>query len=110
MLGDIARTIRILPAKSTGVSPYLLVFRQSPPLSLNEELRAFTVEELEASQETFETDIEYEVGIWLDMFTEIRERHRKYDASMVAQYLRRRDLAEQDIRFVFHPGDRVLLK
>ena len=55
-------------------------------------------------------DIGREVGLWGDVLHEVRARHAKYDAKMIADYLRHADLNEKDLRFVFQPGDRVLLK
>lgn len=71
------------------------------------ELRAATEEEF---IETAEADIEAEVGLWNEVFAEITERHQQYDRKMVDEYLRRNTLAEHDVRFVFSPGDKVLLR
>ena len=51
-----------------------------------------------------------EVGIWREIFREVRERHDRYDARMVRDYLRRQNLANHDVRFVFTAGDKVMLR
>ena len=71
------------------------------------ELRAQSEEELE---ENMEDDVEAMVGIWEDLHEEVTMRQIRYDRDMVKQYLRQRQLAEQDVRFIFAPGDPVLLR
>lgn len=44
------------------------------------------------------------------MHREVQVRHRAYDAAMKDAYLKRPDLAHFDVRFIFSPGDRVLLR
>lgn len=50
------------------------------------------------------------VGIWAPLYQEVQERQKAYDARMYEAYQRRTDLAKMDVRFIFSPGDRVLLK
>ena len=106
-LGDVARGMRVIPARSTGFSPHFVVFKQPPVLPL--------VAELRVSGEDYVAEIGQEecaqlVGIWEDLYQEVRVRQRKYDAKMLEQYQQRSDLAEYDVRFIFSPGDMVLLK
>ncbi len=58
------------------------------------ELRAQSEEELE---ENMEDDVEAMVGIWEDLHEEVTMRQIRYDRDMVKQYLRQRQLAEQDV-------------
>ena len=50
------------------------------------------------------------MGIWDDLYEIVRARQKTYDAKMLEQYQRRSDLADYDVRFIFSPGDLVLLK
>ena len=107
VLGDVARAVRILPSRATGCSPYLLVFKMQPLVAVHHEVRALTEPEF---LEQAEQRIEAEVGLWQELFKEVRQRHDRYDAKMVRDYLRRQSLAEQDVRFLFSAGDKVLLR
>ena len=44
------------------------------------------------------------------MLEEVKQRHDKYDRAMVDSYLKRKDLAVYDVRFIFITGDKVLLR
>ena len=50
-----------------------------------------------------------EVGIWREVFREVKECHDRYDARIVRNYLRQQNLANHDMRFNFTAGDKVLL-
>ena len=76
-------------------------------LPLVASLRALDADELaEAGPE----DCEALVGVWGDLHNEVRTRQKAYDAKMLEQYERRSDLASFDVRFIFSPGDLVLLR
>ena len=106
-MGDISRGLRVIPARSTGFSPHFVVFKQAPVLPLVAELRANNEEDL---AEVGPEECERLVGIWEDLYQEIRVRQKQYDSKMLEQYQRRADLADYDVRFIFSPGDMVLLK
>ena len=38
------------------------------------------------------------------------DRQLAYDKKMIQEYARRAKLAEYDVRYIFSPGDRVLLQ
>ena len=86
VLPDIACAIRVLPTRATNASPYLLVYKQEPPLALPNTLRGLTEEEF---VEQTENNINAEVGYWEQVFADMRRRHNKYDKEMVEAYLRR---------------------
>ena len=79
-------------------------------MAVANELRACRIEELEEDPAAQVAQIEQEVGVWREIFQEIKERHDQYDRKMVREYLRRQRLAEHDVRFLFSPGDKVLLR
>ena len=41
-LADIARSVRLLPARATSTSPYVLVFKQYPEIPVEGHLRAMS--------------------------------------------------------------------
>ena len=106
-IGDVARGLRTIPTRSTGFSPHFVVFKQQPVLPLVPALRVSSTEDLEAVDPTSCADL---AGVWGDLYRELASRQRRYDAGMLEQYQRRTDLATYDVRFIFSPGDNVLLR
>lgn len=70
-------------------------------------LRAATEEEVTEAVPEEEERLQ---GVWEELYREVQVRHRAYDGAMREAYLRRPDLARFDVRFIFSPGDRVLLR
>ena len=52
--------------------------------------------------------VEEQIKIWADIFDEVRGREGRYDENMVKGYLKRKKLANIDVRFCFVEGDEVL--
>ena len=52
-------------------------------MSIANELRACRMEELKEDPATLTAQIEQELGIWREIFQEIKERHHQYDKKMV---------------------------
>ena len=50
------------------------------------------------------------MGIWQEIFQEIKEWHDQYNKKIVQEYLRQQRVAEHNVRFLFSPGDKVLLR
>lgn len=50
------------------------------------------------------------MGYWQYVFDKLAHRQNRYDSRMIREYARRADLARYDVRYLFSPGDRVLLK
>ena len=67
-LGDVARGLRTIPARSTGFSPHFVVFKQLPVLPLVASMRVTSEEEL---VEAGAKDCEELVGIWGDLYREV---------------------------------------
>ena len=83
----------------------MLVFKQLPQLPIKGCLRGMSHDELE---EWGPAQVEEQVGIWAEIFEEVRKREGQYDENMVKSYLKRKGLAKVDVRFCFAEGDQVL--
>ena len=83
-LPDIARGLRLLPVRASGYAPYVLVFKQLPQLPIRGCLRGLSDEEVE---EWGSAQVEEQVGIWAEIFEEVRRREGQYDANMIKGYL-----------------------
>ena len=97
----------MLPVRM-GFAPYLLVFKQEPmwhPLAAQPGL---VVPEI--PDDDVEALIAQQLRWWEDVLELARRRLKAGDEAMVREYARRGDLAEQDLRFAFEPGDRVLVR
>ena len=106
-LGDVARGLRTIPARSTGFSPHFVVFKQPPVLPLVAALRVTGEDEWAEIGEEACGEL---AGVWEDLYQEVGRRQKAYDQRMLEQYQRRSDLADFDVRFIFSPGDMVLLR
>ena len=72
-LGDIARGLRVIPARGTGYSPHFVVFKQPPVLPLVAELRASQEEDI---VEIGPEECARLEGVWEDLYREIRCRQK----------------------------------
>lgn len=66
-----ARGLRAIPARATGLSPFYLVFKQSPSLPLVPQLYAAGEEELVTDGESRVVEL---AGVWEALYREVRER------------------------------------
>ena len=108
-LADVVRGLNVIPVRATGLSPYTVVFKAPPRLAVCSEVQLAA----NAAQEGVEPpseELAAEVGHWQLALDDIVERQSRYDAKMIREYARRAKLADFDVRFLFRPGDRVLLK
>ena len=106
MLADVACALRVLPSCAINMAPYVLIYKQPAPMAVAIELCSYSKDEF---LEVAEDRIEMEVGIWWEVFREVKEQHDRYDARMVHDYLRWQNLADHDVHFVFTAGDKALL-
>lgn len=103
---DVIRGMRCLPNRATGYSPHLLVFKTAPILPIANALSEVTIEEID----DMGVDMEHVVSYWQKVYEEVANRQKAYDSKMAEAYMRQRTLAEHDVRYIFNPGDKVLLK
>ena len=55
-------------------------------------------------------DLEYTCKYWESVCEEVANKQLTYDKKVQEEYMRRENLAEHDVRFIFEPGDPVLMK
>ncbi len=67
-LGEVARCSRVIPTRATGLSPYLIVFKQTPLLPLTDSLQ---LERGEEFVEETSARIQEAIGLWGDMFRRV---------------------------------------
>ena len=101
-LPDVVRACRILPAAATQLPPYLLVFKMSPEVPVHSDIRIVADNEC---IERAEEGIEQQTRFWAELNAEVSRRILAFDKTTLRNYLRRKDLADHDVRFVFAPGD-----
>ena len=104
-LQDIARGLRLLPVRASGYAPYVLVFKQLPQLPIKGCLKGLSDAELE---EWVPAQVEEQVGIWAEIFDEVRKCEGQYDNNMIKGYLQCKGIAKVDVYFCFAEGDQVL--
>ena len=97
----------MLPARM-GFSPYLLVFKQHP--AWHGMASDPTLEVPDITDQDVEELIAQQVLWWDTMVELVRKRLKAQDVAMVREYAKRADLADQDLRFCFEPGDKVLVR
>jgi hypothetical protein len=102
----VAKALRIVAPRATKLPPYLLVFKQAPLLPIANTLTS----EATALEDVCEAEEEQAIHYWRETFRLVQDNLVKNDKAMVREYLRRRELADNDIRFIFTKGDPVLLK
>ena len=107
VLGDVARSLRVLPTRALGYAPYVHVFKAPAPLAIHNEVIQTTEP---VSLEMAEEDLGATIGYWDEFFTALRQRQLAYDRKMAQEYLKRSDLARYDVRFIFKAGNLVLLR
>ena len=76
VLGDVARSLRILPTRALGYAPYIHVFKAPALLAINNEVIQ-TVEPV--SLETAKEDLGATIDYWDEFFTALRQRQLAYD-------------------------------
>lgn len=69
VLGDVARSLRVLPTRALGFAPYVLVFKAPVPLAIANDV-VQTIEP--ASLETAEEDMGRTIAYWDEFFTALR--------------------------------------
>ena len=79
-LGDVARGLRTIPARSTGFSPHFVVFKQVPVLPL---IPALRVTEEEGLAEVTPEACEALAGVWEELYRGVQSRQKAYDAKML---------------------------
>lgn len=107
-LADVVRGLNVVPVRATGLSPYTVVFKTPPRLAVSAEVQLAAGSEQE--EEPPAEEVTAAAGFWQLAFDELAARQQKYDAKMIREYARRARLADFDVRFLFKPGDRVLMK
>ena len=107
MLGDVARSLRVLPTRALGYAPYVHVFKAPAPLAIHNKIIQ-TVEPV--SLETAKEDLGATIGYWDEFFTALRQRQLAYDQKMAQEYLKHLDLARYDIHFILKASNLVLLR
>ena len=108
-LADVVRGLNVIPVRATGLSPYTVVFKTPPRLAVSAEVQLAAGAEQEEEEPPAE-GVAAAAGFWQLAFDELEARQQKYDAKMIREYARRARLADFDVRFLFQPGDRVLMK
>ena len=71
VLGDIARSMRVLPTRALGYAPYVLVFKAPAPLAIHHEILQAVGE---VNWDTAEQDLEQQVAYWEAFFEELRQK------------------------------------
>ena len=71
MLGDVARSLGVLPARALGYALYVHAFKAPVPLAIHNEVIK-TVEPV--SLETAKEDLGATIGYWDEFFTTLRQR------------------------------------
>lgn len=107
MLPEIARALRHLPHRATKFSPFVIVFGQQPRLPLIENLQGMEDKSLE---EPTTEDCMLAETICNELYLKVKKNLKAYDRTMTRQYLRKRTLAAQDVRFCFAPGQQVIMR
>ena len=95
----------MLPVQASGYAPYVLVFKQLPQLPIKGCLKGLSDAELE---EWGPAQVEEQVGIWAEIFNEVRKCEGQYDSNIVKGYLQCKGIAKVDVHFCFAEGDQVL--
>ena len=72
--------MRIIPVSSTGYSPFLLVYKQPPPIPIPIALLPLSTTEIADNTDQY---LEQIMGIWGDLLKEIEIKHAKYDQKMI---------------------------
>ena len=70
MLADVARDLRVVPSHTINMAPYVLIYKQPAPVAVANTLRSYSEDEF---LEIAEDRIEMEVGIWREVFHEVKE-------------------------------------
>ena len=92
-LSDIARSVRLLPARSTQVSPYVLVYKQYPEVPIEGQVHALDGASLEECVAKGGENMDETVAYWGYVFDEIRRRLKNNDLRMEQEHARQIDLA-----------------
>lgn len=107
VLPDIARGMRVLPNRATGYAPFTLVFKQAHCMKLPLMIEADSVEQFIAGTPEY---LDHLVHYWDTVYRDVQSRQQDYDKVMIKRYMKSKKLAEHDVRYIFKPGDYVLLK
>ena len=111
LLGDVLAGLRMLPGK-LGVSPFLVVYKQSPVwVGDSVGFRGGVSPESDLREEGVQVELLTLQMRWWDEAAElIRERLRDRDRRMLESYMRAQPGLGADVRFAFSPGDLVILR
>ena len=82
-MGDVARGLWTIPARSTGFSPHFVVFKQPPVLPLVAALRVTGEDEWAEIGEEACGEL---AGVWEDLYQKVSRRQKAYDQRMLEQY------------------------
>ena len=70
VLADVARALWVLPSHAINMAPYVLIYNQPAPVAITNKLCSYSKDEF---LELAEDRIEMEVGIWWEVFREVKE-------------------------------------
>jgi hypothetical protein len=107
-VGDIAAGLRMLPTRN-GYSPFLLVFKQEPHWGAWGEHVGIGAPDV-TEEGVDEALLAQQLHWWEAVLALVRRRLTARDQAMVQEYLRRTDLAQEDLRYHLEPGDAVWVK
>ena len=95
------RGLHLLLVHVTGFSFYMLVYKQLPWLPILAALRAMTDDEVG----DWDTEhMEELVRLWEYLLQEVRKCQGDYDAAIVYNYLKWKNVSQHGIRFLFAMG------
>ena len=70
VLADVAHALWVLPSHAINMVPYVLIYKQPAPVAITNKLCSYSKDEF---LELAEDRIEMEVGIWWEVFREVKE-------------------------------------
>ena len=110
VLQDVIRALRILPHRVTGVSPYLLVFKQHPHWHDRLEAVVAPPDDREVTEHEEQALLDHQEAFWKQLRLEVAAHLEGNDINALRRYRRQKAVASLDPRVIFREGNRVLLK